>query len=314
MAPVSPPLLIFLPQTNFIPCTPALACPTTTKLCYSICLNGGVAGSHTFLSAATCQNGDATTFCNKQVTDGKVASVEDTAKGNCVGLDYFNKYNLLANMASKPFQPRACNGRFPIFNWEMVKFIPATRVKFMESLATRLNKIWGLTTAQKPFKFYRPDKTQTPEFNVRLRRVQLQSGVVQVYVQVKEFCMVKLRKGTPDYTLKYNQDQYCDKVSVSPEAVFANLTWVLNSKRADRGMIIGDYQGGFNIKQANKPAFPDGACYTYQPDETPKVPGWVWALTAVGAMCCLLTTLILQHKYRNRASYVRLNEKLRSYV
>jgi len=100
---------------------------------------------------------------------------------------------------------------------------------------------------------------------------------------------------------------------VSPELVFANLTWVLNSKRADRGMIIGDYNGGFNVKLANKPAFPDGKCYTWQPDEVPKVPGWVWALTAVGGMCCLLTTLILQHKYRNRASYVRLNEKLRSY-
>jgi len=79
-------------------------------------------------------------------------------------------------------------------------------------------------------------------------------------------------------------------------------------------MIIGT---DFNIRKS--PTFPTGAwpegeCYVYQPDEEPSIPGYVWALTAIGAMCCLLSTLILQHKYRNRASYVRLNEKLRSYV
>lgn len=205
-------------------------------------------------------------------------------------------------LSQEPFQPRACRARFPIFNKDMVEFNSDTRIDFMKSLAKKLNRIWGYTNNTKPHLWYRPK-------NIRLRRVQLQKGVVQVYAELKEFCLKPLRTGKIDESLKYNQDQYCDHVSVSPDMVYSNLTKLLDSKKPDRGMMIGD----FRIKKQSNPGWPT-YCYTWQPDEVPKIPGWVWALTAVGSMCCLLSVLILQHRYRNRASYVRLNEKLRQYV
>jgi hypothetical protein len=240
---------------------------------------------------------------------GQVASVDDTNAGKCVGLSYYNTYYMMAMMAHKPFQPRACRARFPIYNVPMVEFNADMRVQFMKSLAKKLNRIWGyanksdgVTPQDKPHLWYRP-------INIRLRRVQLQKGVVQVYAELKEFCMIPLRKGKADYTLKYNQDQYCDKISVTPDDVYTNLTALLDTKKPERGMMIGQ----FNVRKVSEPGWPT-YCYTWQPEELPKIPGWVWALTALGSMCCLLSVLILQHRFRNRASYVRLNEKLRSYV
>lgn len=292
-------------QTNFIPCTDGLACPTTTKLCYSLCMYGGsVAGGegHTFLSPAQCQDKTDTAFCEERKDAGEVASLEESAKGECVGLTYYNMYYSMAMLAQEPFQPRACRARYPIFNKQMVEFNADMRIDFMKSLAKKLNRIWGYTDAEEPHKWYRPK-------NIRLRRVQLQKGIVQVYVELKEFCMRPLRTGKYVDELKYNNDQYCDEISVGPEMVYSNLTKLLDSKKPDRGMMIGD----FRIKKASKPGWPT-YCYTWQPEEVAKIPGWVWALTAVGSMCCLLSVLILQHRYRNRASYVRLNEKLRQYV
>lgn len=172
----------------------------------------------------------------------------------------------------------------------------------MKSLAKKLNRIWGYSYNTEPYMWYRPH-------NIRLRRVQLQKELVQVYCELKEFCMIPLRTGTPDYSLKYNEDQYCDKISAKPDDVYANLTKLLDTKKPDRGMMIGQ----FNIRKASKPQWPT-ECYTWQPEEEPKIPRWIWSVTAIGAMCCLLSVLILQHRYRNRASYVRLNEKLRSYI
>lgn len=286
-------------QTNFIPCTDGLECPASTKLCYALCANGGKTQSHTFLPPSECQAETATSFCNKRVTAGEVAAPTDT---NCVGLSYYNQYYMLGMMANKPFQPKACRARFPIFNKPMVEFNSDMRIEFMKSLAKKLNRIWGYLDNAKTFKWHRP-------VNIRLRRVQLQKGLVQVYAELKEFCLQNLRTGKRDDSLKYNQDQYCDRISVTPEKVYANLTKLLETKKPERGLMIGD----FRIKKENKPGWPT-YCYTWQPEEKPSVPGWVWALTAIGAMCCLLSVLILQHKYRNRASYVRLNEKLRSYV
>ena len=37
-------------------------------------------------------------------------------------------------------QPRACKGQYPIFNKEMVQFNTDMRMKFMESLAKKLNR------------------------------------------------------------------------------------------------------------------------------------------------------------------------------
>jgi len=293
-------------QTNMIPCADGLACPSTTKLCYSLCLSGGQAGVHTFLPPSQCINGvnpgQESAYCNARVSAGEVASVADTAAGKCVGLSYFNTYYMMSVLAQTPFQPRACRGRFPIFNKQMVNFNTDMRVTFMKSLAKKINRLWGYTNNPDGQKFKRP-------INIRLRRVQLQKGVVQVYTEIKEFCMMEMRTGSYDYSLKYNNDKYCDDVSVSPDAVYQNLTDLLNTKRVDRGMDIGE----FKIMNASKPGWPT-KCYTWQPEEKPKIPNWVWAVTAIGAMCCLLSTLILQHRYRNRASYVRLNEKLRSYV
>jgi len=292
-------------QTNFIPCADGLACPTTTKLCYSLCLNGGTVQDgkgHTFLAPSKCQTDAATEFCEERMTRGEVASLEDTKAGKCVGLSYYNMYYTMGMIAQTPFQPRACRARFPIFNKAMVEFNADMRVEFMKSLAKKLNRIWGYTDNEEPHKWYRP-------VNIRLRRVQLQKGLVQVYAELKEFCKIELRTGKADYTLQYNQDQYCDDISVTPDVVYANLTKLLETKKPERGMMIGD----FRIKKKSSPGWPT-YCYTWQPDEKPKVPGWVWALTAIGAMCCLLSVLVLQHRYRNRASYVRLNEKLRSYV
>lgn len=286
-------------QTNFIPCTAGLECPASTKLCYSLCAYGGKTIGHTFLGADVCQPTDATSFCNGRVSAGEVAAPNDLT---CVGLSYYNSYYTLAHMAQKPFQPKACAGRFPIFNKAMVDMNSATRIDFMKSLAKKLNRIWGYTDNDVPYKWYRP-------INIRLRRVQMMKGIVQMFAEVKEFCMIKMRKSTPDYSLKYNQDQYCDKISVTPTRVFANLTKLLDTKKPDRGMVIGE----FNVRKGNQPGWPT-KCYTWQPEEVPKIPNWVWALTAVASMCCLLSVLILQHRYRNRASYVRLNEKLRSYV
>merc|ERR1712178_362337 len=127
--------------------------------------------------------------------------------------------------------------------------------------------------------------------------------------EMKEFCLAEMRTGAYDTDLKYNNDKYCDKVSVSPETVFKNLTALLASKREDRGMLIGE----FNIRAASKPGWPT-KCFTYQPEEQPAIPRWVWPLVTMACMAFLLSLLILQHKFRNRASYVRLNEKLRSYV
>jgi len=300
-------------STEYIPCTDGLACPTTSKLCYDLCLNGGTTAGHTFLSPASCIS-DKTPkeHCDARVGSGEVASEAETTAGDCVGLDYYHKYYKLAMTAQKPFQPLACKGRFPIYNVEMVKFNGDMRVEFMKSLAKKLNRLWGMTDAEKPYKFHRP-------INVRLRRVQLQKGLVQVYTEMKEFCLVPLRDGKVDATLEYNNDKYCDKVSVSPLSVYHNLTKLLASKKEDRGMMIGQ----FNIRAESKPGWPDREgsdwpsserCYTWKPDEKPSPPNWVWALVAIASMCCLLSVLILQHKYRNRASYVRLNEKLRSYV
>jgi len=295
-------------QTSYIPCTEGLACPSYTELCYSLCLSGGKTGSHTFLSPDDCQTSDATTFCNARVTSGEVASVTDTSAGKCVGLSYYNTYHMMTMIAKKPFQPRACRARYPIFNVDMVNFNADMRVEFMKSLSKKLNRIWGYTNKTDGTPNEYPYMWERPK-NIRLRRVQLQKGVPQVYVELKEFCMIPTRTGKPDYTLKYNQDVYCDKVSVSPDDVYANLTDLLDTKKEDRGMMIGQ----FNVRKGSDPGWPT-YCYTWQPEETPKIPGWVWALTAVGSMCCLLSVLILQHRYRNRASYVRLNEKLRSYV
>lgn len=301
-------------QTPYIPCTEGLACPSFKKLCYDLCLNGGQTKGHTFLAPTLCQDGTKTAkeLCDARVTAGEVASEADSAKGECVGLAYYNTYYDLTSVAKKPFQPRACKGRFPIYNVPMVEFNAEMRVEFMKSLAKKINRIWGMTDREEPYKFYRP-------VNIRLRRVQLQKGVVQVYTEMKEFCLEPLRTGKVDVTLKYNEDQYCDYVSVSPDSVYHNLTKLLASKKPDRGMMIGQ----FNIRAESKPGFVDREgsnwpaskyCYVWQPDEKPYPPRWVWALTAIGAMCCLLSILILQHRYRNRASYVRLNEKLRSYV
>jgi len=293
-------------QTPFLPCTAGLSCPTTTKLCYSLCLNGGSVGNgegHNFLSPAQCQEGTAAAFCEKRKADGEVASLEETTAGQCVGLSYYNLYYTMAMLAQSPFQPRACRARFPIFNKNMVEFNADMRVDFMKGLAKKLNRIWGYANNSKSHKWHRP-------VNIRLRRVQLMKGVIQVFAELKEFCMTELRTGTPDYTLKYNQDQYCDDVSVSPDDVYANLTALLDTKKPDRGMQIADT---FQILKKSEPGWPT-YCYTWQPEEKPKIPGWVWMLTAIGAMCCLLSVLVLQHRYRNRASYVRLNEKLRSYV
>lgn len=233
-----------------------------------------------------------------------MAAGQVAAKGNdkCVGLDYFLKYYKLACMAKKPFQPRACAGRFPIFNKQMVDMNSDTRIDFMKSLAKKLNRIWNVSDAPNPYKWYRP-------VNIRMRRIQMMKGVVQVFAELKEFCMVPLRKGDRDPKLKYNNDVYCDKVSVKPDRVYANLTKLLDTKKPDRGMMVGE----FRIKKGNAPGWPT-RCYTWQPEEKPDIPGWVWALTAVASMCCLLSVLVLQHRYRNRASYVRLNEKLRQYV
>merc|ERR1712178_170065 len=81
-------------QTNMIPCADGLACPTTTKLCYSLCLSGGQAGVHTFLPPSQCikgvSPGQESAYCNTRVAAGEVASVADTAAGKCVGLSYFN--------------------------------------------------------------------------------------------------------------------------------------------------------------------------------------------------------------------------------
>jgi hypothetical protein len=286
-------------QTNFIPCTDGLACPTTTKLCYALCANGGKTAGHTFLAPSECQTEAATTFCDARVQSGEVAAPGDD---NCVGLSYYNQYFLMGMMAQKPFQPRACRARFPIFNKGMIDFNEDTRMQFMKSLAKKLNRIWGYLDNEEPHKWYRP-------VNIRLRRLQQQKGLVQIYAELKEFCLLKMRTGKRDDSLKYNQDQYCDKISVTPDTVYANLTKLLDSKKPERGVMIGD----FRIKKASDPGWPT-YCYTWQPEEEPKVPGWVWALTALGSMCCLLSVLILQHMFRNRASYVRMNEKLRSYV
>lgn len=293
-------------QTNLIPCTEGLACPTNPMLCYDVCLNGGVSKSHTFFAAKECWPPNAPSlaggkaFCEDGVKQGRVAKEGST---DCVGLDYFNKYWELAIKAKKPFQPMACSGRFPIFNKNMLDMNADTRVDFMKSLAKKLNRIWNVTNNANPHKWYRP-------VNIRMRRTQMMKGVVQVFAEVKEFCMVPTRKGTPDPKLKYNKDVYCDKLSVTPADVFANLTKLLDTKKPDRGLMIGE----FRIKKQSQPGWPSKPCYVWQPDEKPDIPGWVWALTAVAAMCCLLSVLILQHRYRNRASYVRLNEKLRSYV
>merc|ERR1711998_665694 len=251
-------------QTNYIPCTDGLACPTTTKLCYDLCMNGGKTEGHTFLAPATCRSDQAPkAFCDARVASGEVASEADSTNGDCVGLDYYHKYYELAMKAQSPFQPRACRGRFPIFNKEMVEFNADMRVEFMKSLAKKLNRIWGLTDENEPHKFYRP-------VTVRLRRVQLQKGVVQVYTEMKEFCMIPLRTGKADTTLDYNQDQYCDYVSVSPDSVYKNLTNLLASKKEDRGMMIGQ----FNIRAESNPGFVDREgsdwpaskrCYTWKP-------------------------------------------------
>lgn len=292
-------------QTNFIPCTNELLCPTTTKLCYSLCLNGGqvAAGKgHTFLPPASCQNITATAFCEARRERGEVASLEETAEGKCVGLSYYNLYYTMGMVAQTPFQPRACRASFPLHNVEMVEMNDITKVNFMKSLAKKLNRIWDYTNNDKPHKWHRP-------VNIRLRRVQKLKGVVQVFTELKEFCLTTLRKGRPDWSLRYNEDLYCDDISVSPETVYANLTKLLDSKREDRGMLIGE----FNIKKQDDPGLPTH-CYTWQPEVVETIPGWVWALSGVGGMCCLLSTLILQHMFRNRASYVRAHEKLRSYA
>merc|ERR1711934_713929 len=180
---------------------------------------------------------------------------------------------MIANTANRPFQPLACNGRFPIFNVEMIKFNAEMRAQFMMALTARLNKIWGYSSNEVPQKFTRPADAPSPtRFNIRLRRVQLKNELVQVHIQMKEFCLLPLRTGAPDWSLRYNQDKYCDKISISPVAVFQNLTKILESKRADRGMIIGT---DFNIRKS--PTFPEGAwpegqCYTWQPDEEPSIP------------------------------------------
>merc|ERR1712054_449872 len=142
---------------------------------------------------------------------------------------------MMSVLAQTPFQPRACRGRFPIFNKQMVNFNTDMRVTFMKSLAKKINRLWGYTNNPDGQKFKRP-------INIRLRRVQLQKGVVQVYTEIKEFCMMEMRTGSYDYSLKYNNDKYCDEISVAPEAVYQNLTDLLNTKRVDRGMDIGEFK------------------------------------------------------------------------
>jgi hypothetical protein len=234
----------------------------------------------------------------------EVASEADSKAGNCVSLEYFQTFSHSQNQ----FQPRACTGRFPIWNKNLLEFRPAMRLEFMYALANRLNNIWGLThvpdvkaTADTAHKFQRP-------LSVRLKRVQNQKGLVQVYVEIKEFCMVELRTGEVNKALKYNQDKYCDKKSVIPDMVFNNLTDILNTKALDRGMMIGR----FNIRNQSKPGWPV-ECRVWQPEDLPEIPRWVWMLTSLGAMFAFLSLLILQHKYRNRASYVRHHESLRQY-
>jgi len=283
----------------FIPCSDGLECPSTTKLCYSICTMGGTGGVHKFLGANQCQTENPEKYCK---SNPLVASEADSALGKCVGMSYFEQYYMLSIMAQAQFQPRACRGRFPIFNKQMVNFNADMRVTFMKSLAKKLNRLWGYSDNADPYKFKRP-------VNVRLRRVQLLKGEPQVQVEMKEFCLSEFRKGAYDPSLKYNQDAFCDKVSVSPETVFKNLTALLDKKRPDRGMLIGE----FNIRKSSKPGWPT-KCFTYQPEEAPAIPRWVWPIVTLACMAFLLSLLILQHKFRNRASYVRLNEKLRSYV
>jgi len=290
-------------QTNYIPCTEGLPCPANAQLCYDVCLNGGTSKAHTFQPAKECWPANAPSAQGGRELCQSSPFVAKEGNKNCVGMDYFNKYWELVFKAKKPFQPMACSGRFPIFNKQMLDMNADTRIDFMKALAKKLNRIWNYTNAVTPHKWYRP-------VNIRMRRTQMMKGVVQVFAELKEFCMIKTRKGPNVASLKYNNDVYCDKVSVTPADVFANLTKLLATKKPDRGVMVGE----FRIKAENKPGWPAKPCYVWQPDEKPDIPGWVWALTAVASMCCLLSILILQHRYRNRASYVRLNEKLRSYV
>merc|ERR1712178_638260 len=218
----------------YIPCADGLECPSTNKLCYSICMMGGQGGINKFLGANQCQADKPDLYCKNNPL---VASEVDSAAGKCVGMSYFEQYYMLSIMAQSPFQPRACRGRFPIFNKQMVNFNADMRVQFMKSLAKKLNRLWGYSNNEDPYKFKRP-------INVRLRRVQLEKELPQVQVEMKEFCLSEMRTGAYDTDLKYNNDKYCDKVSVSPDTVFKNLTALLASKRPDRGMLIGE----FNIR------------------------------------------------------------------
>jgi len=290
-------------QSTYIPCVSGIECPQTKKLCYGLCTGGGAAGKYSFLGADKCQTDAATTYCDSQVSAGTVAGPTDI---NCVGMSYFVSLSTYSGMATSPFQPQACKGSFPISNKIMLDFNPDTRVAFMTAIVARFNKVWGYVNNTDTTKFARKK-------SVKLKRIQMKNGLVQIYIVVKEFCLLPLRAGQYDYSLKYNNDQYCDKVSVHPLTVFQNLTTTLQSK--PKGIMIG---GEFLVKWGDettpKPKWPVGQCYTWMPEEQPKIPGWVWSITAVAAMCCLLSILILQHRYRNRATYVRLNDKLRSYV
>ncbi len=41
----------------------------------------------------------------------------------------------------------------------------------------------------------------------------------QMFMEMKEFCLSDMRTGSYDWSVKYNNDKYCDDVSVSPEVV-----------------------------------------------------------------------------------------------
>jgi len=261
---------------------------------------------------------------------------ETVHEPNCAGAEYYNNYYLKNVLAQHQFQPTTCKAIFPINNHQLTHFNPVNRIAFLSALGADLSRIWGYANksdykelqcfSEDPEHCFMPSlpKDTTPGFdikietgNIRLTMLQQLHGKVNIFVDIKEFCLVPLRTGPKNDNLTYNQDKYCDKVSVSIQDMLANLTATLESMREDRGMWIGDFQFMAEdvIKEdPSESIWPVGECHTFQPPIPTKLPSWVFAFATIGGMALLLGLLILQHRHRNRSSYVRLNEKLRTYT
>jgi hypothetical protein len=249
----------------------------------------------------------------------------------CLGISDFVEQESRQGFGKEVFQPRKCEGTFPIGNHEFGGLDHEGRKQFALELTMKVNAMLGycrLSDNQTTWVNKKGDESCLSDMqtvynrprDIRAQRVQMLNGYPTVFIGIKQFCTIPLRKGEAVYLNGVPADDYCDAPSKDPEYIFQNLSAELTDNMGpDKStpLTIGPYPRLKWDKKFEIPFGPDGAtemiaqfptrCFTYDPSEESEKspPDWVWCIVCLSAMLLLLSMLILQHRYRNRVSYAR---------